>query len=278
MLPDPIIPGLPIHMYGVMIAVGIFCAFAVITFYGRHMKFSESFIDFIYFNGIASIAVGFCSAALFQAVYDFIEDPSAGFRINGSITFLGGLIGGAAFFLLVWVILHRRLKGHITDILAMVPCAITVAHGFGRVGCFFAGCCYGVQTDCFLGVKFPNVIGRVHPTQLYEAAFLFLLFGLLSYLLLRRGFRHGMSVYLVAYGIFRFCLEYLRGDHRGELVGGISPSQFWSLGLILLGIGLFFLVRYLDQRNAAHTEQAVSAVPEDGASAAPTVCNESEDA
>ena len=255
MLPNPIIPGLPIHMYGVMIAVGILACFGVITFYGKRMKLAESFIDFIFFNGIAAIFIGFLSAALFQAVYDFIENPAAGFRISGSITFIGGLIGGAAAFLIVWFILRRRLKGSITDILTLAPCAITVAHAFGRVGCFFAGCCHGIATDCFLGVKFPGLSVRVHPTQLYEAAFLFLLFALLSYLLLRRGFRHNMSVYLVAYGIFRFLNEYLRGDHRGEFVGGISPSQFWSLFMILLGVGVFFLVRYLDAKNAPRTPE-----------------------
>ena len=54
-----------------------------------------------------------------------------------------------------------------------------------------------------------------------------------------------MSVYLIAYGIFRFLNEYLRGDHRGELVGNISPSQFWSLAMIVLGVALYFVLEYL---------------------------------
>lgn len=263
MLPNPIIPGLPVHMYGVMIAVGILFAFGVIQFYGKRMKLSEKFLDFIFFDGIAAIFVGLGSAALFQAVYDFIENPSAGFRITGSITFIGGLIGGAAFFLLVWFILRKKLDGKLTDILTLVPCAITVGHAFGRIGCFFAGCCHGTETDCFLGVKFPHLLHPVHPTQLYEAAFLFLLFGVLSYLLLKKKFRYNMPVYLIAYGIFRFLNEFLRGDHRGELVTGISPSQFWSLLMVAGGVALIFLVRYLD-RKLPQSTQATDISPEGG--------------
>jgi phosphatidylglycerol:prolipoprotein diacylglycerol transferase len=51
-----------------------------------------------------------------------------------------------------------------------------------------------------------------------------------------------MSVYLIAYGIFRFLIEFVRDDERGQLLGFISPSQFWSILMIGLGIGLYFLV------------------------------------
>ena len=54
-----------------------------------------------------------------------------------------------------------------------------------------------------------------------------------------------MSVYLIAYDIFRFFIEFLRDDDRGSLIGGISPSQFWSLLMVAAGVGVFFLVRYL---------------------------------
>ena len=51
-----------------------------------------------------------------------------------------------------------------------------------------------------------------------------------------------MSIYLIAYGIFRFSIEYLRADDRGQLVAGISPSQFWSICMILTGIALWILL------------------------------------
>ena len=218
-------------MYGVMIAVGLLAAFGVLFFYGKKMGLDESFLDFVFYDAIAAVVLGFGSAALF--------------------TLIGGLIGGAAAFLILYALFRKKLKNRLLDCISMLPCCILIAHGFGRIGCFFAGCCYGKETDCFLGVKFPNLPKPVHPTQLYEAAFLFLMFGLCSYLLLKKKFRHNMSVYLVSYGLFRFLIEFIRDDHRGALVGGISPSQFWSLLMIAAGIGVYFFTEYLWKKRTA---------------------------
>lgn len=247
MLPDPIF--LNIHMYGVMMAVGILAAFTVLSLYAKKLALDDKFTDFIFFNGIGAIVVGLGSAALFQAIYEFIENPDAGFRFSGNITFLGGLIGGAAFFLIVYFILRRRLTARLTDALSIIPCMITVGHGFGRIGCFFAGCCYGKPTDSIFGVQFPHLRTPVHPTQLYEAVFLFVLFAVMSVLLLKWKFKHNMSVYLVAYGIFRFCNEFFRGDARGELVAGISPSQFWALCMIVLGVAIYFPLQHIFEKK-----------------------------
>ena len=141
------------------------------------------------------------------------------------------------------------------NVLSLIPCSILVGHAFGRIGCFCAGCCYGRPTDSFLGVRFPGHIQDVHPTQLYEAFFLFALFAVCSYLLLKKGFKHNMSVYLVAYGIFRFLIEFVRDDERGQLLGFISPSQFWSILMIGLGVGVYFLVDKLTAPEALSTEE-----------------------
>ena len=244
MLPNPLF--LNVHMYGIMVALGLLCAFGVLFYYGRRRGIHADFLDFLFYDGIASIAAGFGFAALFQATYNFIENPSKGFRFTGEITFIGGLIGGAACFLLIYLLMRRfRKSGSLANVFALLPCCITVAHGFGRLGCFFAGCCYGKAWNGIFAVKFPALSYTVHPTQLYEAAFLFLLFGVLTYLFFKLRFMHNLSVYLIAYGVWRFFLEFLRGDHRGELVKGISPSQFWSLCMVALGIALIFVMKYL---------------------------------
>ena len=244
-------------MYGIMVAVGVLAAFTVLYLYGKKLNFTQKFSDFIFYNALFSIVVGFGSAALFQAVYDYIENPSAGFSIGGNITFIGGLIGGVVFFLAVYFIVRKRIDGSISQVLLVAPCAITVAHGFGRIGCFFAGCCYGKPTDSFLGVTFPEIGYPVHPTQLYEAAFLFVIFAIMSYLLLAKGFKHNMSVYLIAYGIFRFAIEFLRDDSRGALVSGISPSQFWAVCMVVIGVALVFVMNKISGNDAARTETQV---------------------
>ena len=249
MYPDKIF-GL-FYLYGLMIAIGLLAAFIVLFYWGKKKNIEEKFVDFIFYNGIFSIIVGFGAAALFQATYNYIENPEAGFKLGGGITFIGGLIGGVIAFLAVYFIFRKRFKTKLVDTLSMFPCAILIAHAFGRIGCFFAGCCYGAETDSFLGVQFPGFPAPVHPTQLYEAAFLFLMFGICFCLLMKMNFKHNLSVYLVAYGIFRFFIEYLRADHRGEFIGGVSPSQFWGIIMVVAGVVLYAVLWYLEKRKKA---------------------------
>lgn len=234
-----------VHLYGVCIAIGIIFAVLVLRKFGKKHGVETKFLDFVELNAYASIGVGFFSSALFQAVYNYIEDPSAGFNLfGGGITFLGGLIGGATTFLVIYFIFKKRYQSSFKDIISFVPSCILIAHAFGRIGCFFAGCCYGIQTDSWLGVHFPGVPGNVYPTQLFEAIFLLIMFGITAYLSYKKDFKHNFSIYLIGYGIFRFLLEFIRGDDRGSLVTGVSPSQFWSLLMVVLGIGLIFFVNY----------------------------------
>ncbi len=249
MLPDKIL-GI-FYMYGLMIGIGILACFGLLFWYGKKKKVEEKFMDFVFYLAIAAIILGFGSAALFQATYNYIEEPSNGFNFDGGITFIGGLIGGAGTFLVLYVIFRKRYKARLIDILSFLPCCILIAHAFGRVGCFFAGCCYGKPTDSFLGVQFPGMTEKVHPTQLYEAAFLFALCAICFLLVWKKNFKHNMSLYLVAYGIFRFCLEFLRDDSRGQLLGSLSPSQFWSICMVILGVALYFLLNIAYKKREA---------------------------
>ena len=243
MLPDKIL-GI-FYMYGLMIAVGILACFGVWFHFGKKRKIEEGFVDFVFYNAIVAIAVGFGSAALFQATYNYIENPAAGFDLGGGITFIGGLIGGIASFLVGYAIFRKKFKARLVDMVSIAPCCILIAHAFGRVGCFFAGCCYGKPTDSFLGIQFPGLAYKVHATQLYEAIFLFALFAICFLLYWKKDFQHNLSVYLIAYGIFRFSIEFLRGDDRGELLGFMSPSQFWSVLMVVAGVGVYFLFKWL---------------------------------
>ena len=270
------------YLYGLMIAIGIIVAFLVLFYLGKKRNVDESFMDFIFYNGTASIVVGFGAAALFQAFYNYLENPEAGFELGGGITFIGGLIGGVICFLTVYFIFRPRLKGRLVDVLPMLPCAILVGHAFGRVGCLFAGCCHGAPTDAWYGILMhTHEYGytKVVPTQLFEAIFLFALFAICLILFLKKDFKHNMSVYLIGYGIWRFFIEFVRADDRGQLVAGISPSQFWSILMVVIGIGLIFLMNFLTEKRkqelalAGETQALEKAIaqPEQGVETCQTV-------
>lgn len=234
-----------VTLYGIMIAIGILCCFITLTVYVKKKNVDEKIADFVFYVAIIAIALGFLSATLFQSVYNYIEDPSHGFEFGG-MTFIGGLIGGVGVFLIIYFStknnIRKDYKGSLIDIMPVVPCCITVAHGFGRIGCFFAGCCYGKETSGPLGMKFPDLKNPVYPTQLYEAIFLCIFFAVLCYLAFKVNTKGNlnMGIYCIGYGIFRFLIEFLRGDDRGKLFNLLSPSQFWSIVMIIIGVFLIF--------------------------------------
>ena len=251
------------HLYGIMIAVGILCCFLLFFYYAKKAKLQSKFADFVFYNAIMSIAIGFLSAALFQATYNYIENPEYGFNLKSGVTFIGGLIGGVACFLIIYAFVRKKYESKILDILSFAPCCITIAHAFGRIGCLFAGCCHGGKTDAWYGIVMDtNAFGvaKVVPTQLFEALFLFAICAIIFLLVMKWKFKHGMSVYLISYGIFRFCIEYARDDHRGGFIPGVSPSQFWSICMVVLGIALLFIVEFLWKKRKR--EELVSAVEE----------------
>ena len=262
MLPEVELFGFPIDMYTVWIVVGIVLCLIFTIFAMKKSGYSPTASDTIIIIGIFSIILGFLFAMLFQAFYDYINNPSAGFHIKGSMTFIGGLIGGVAvfvglYFLYVYLINPRLKDGNffksdmnkgIWYLIRIAPISITIAHGFGRIGCLFAGCCHGHETDEWYGIWSNNAYAKVVPTQLYEAIFLFILSGVLALMFFKFHSKDTMAVYLVSYGIWRFVIEYFRADYRGSFIPGLSPSQFWSIIMVILGIAIFFLYRYFDKK------------------------------
>ena len=256
--------GVGIDLYSIFIAIGILACLLFTIFAMKKCGYSSSARDTIIIIGIFAIMFGLGFALLFQAFYDFIADPSKGFKINGGMTFIGGLIGGVIsflgiYFLYVYVI-NPRLKEKsffksdmnkgVWYLLRIAPISITIAHAFGRIGCSFAGCCYGHVTNEWYGIWNDHLSAKTVPVQLFEAAFLFIISAIMIVLLFKYNFKYNMSLYLVGYGIWRFIIEFFRGDvtERGKFIPGLSPSQFWSIIMVLAGIAIFFLYRYFDPR------------------------------
>ena len=169
---------------------------------------------------------------------------------SGSV-YYGGFLG--ACLSVHWYARHfaPNQTGLLTDLFA---CAVPLFHAFGRVGCFLAGCCYGIPAPAgWGGVTFsqallaPNGVALV-PVQLYEAAGCLLLFLLLDRLA-RRGWSGGqlLPVYLSLYGAFRFLLEFLRGDGARGFWGPLSTSQW--VALATLAVALPVLLWQQSKRN-----------------------------
>lgn len=232
--------------YSLMMLLGVIVCFILLNIYGKKRKLEEKYVYDIMLCGCVSIAIGLGSAALFQIIFDLLKD-SANIRF-GAMTFYGGLIGGVIAFIVIFKYWLKKFypNSSLNDILPIAPACITVAHGFGRIGCFMAGCCYGKETSSILGVTFPGMTHSVYPTQLFEAIFLLILAVILFILAYKKFFKYNMCIYLLSYGIFRFMLEFLRGDNRGVTLL-LSPSQWISIIAIIISIILFIKLKNVEK-------------------------------
>ncbi|HNX61299.1 MAG TPA: prolipoprotein diacylglyceryl transferase [Candidatus Limiplasma sp.] len=240
--------GRTIPTYGICMAAGILAASIVGFLRTRkaHEDVNNFFILVACAAGLGLIAAKLLyiavSVGLPKAVVLFGRGDFSLLSGGGSV-FYGGVIGGIlGLFVARWI---AKINLEVfTDIL--VPC-LPLGQAFGRVGCFCAGCCYGIPYAGIGSIRFPeSVLGLspdvpVFPIQPLCSLFNLLLFIALLFLSRRiRGQYRLLQVYLVAYAVGRFFLEFLRGDAIRASLWGLSTSQWISLG-ILAAVLLFRL-------------------------------------
>ena len=156
--------------------------------------------------------------------------------------FYGSLIGG----LLMVYIYCRKYKVSIPDLSVVVVPTIPLIHAFGRLGCFFAGCCYGIQYGGPASITFksspvaPNGVS-LFPVQLVESAINLVIFMvLILYRRKNRNYKGIIILYLLLYSVSRFALEFVRGDIIRGFIFGLSTSQWISL-LIIIFITAYYI-------------------------------------
>lgn len=255
MYPDNLIQGVRFNLYDLFLCLGIILCLFVFDSLADKYPIRYKLQMLCYVTVIFAIVLGFGSATLFQAFYNYLENGGE-FKIDSSTgaTFYGGLIGGAGVFIAAYFIAGRfifRDKYHKRSFFSMANCAvpsILIAHAFGRIGCLMAGCCHGAQTDAWYGIYMhTEAYGYVKcvPTQLFEAIFLLSLF-VWAVIRVKKKQSLNLPIYMMSYGAWRFFIEFFRTDDRGELfLKVLSPSQLIACLMILGGVALLlFEIRY----------------------------------
>ena len=254
MYPDLIrFNGFAIHTYGVLVASGFL---AGVAFSIREARLSgiakQQILDLCFYLLLAAI-IG--SRLFYVILYldEYLEAPLAIFQIwKGGLVFSGGLVGA----LITGLILAKKWKMDVWQAADVMAPGIALGQAIGRIGCFFAGCCYGRPTDAFCAVTFTHadslapLFVPIHPTQLYSSAGLFLIFFLLW------GFRnhkkwHGqvMCLYVFLHSSARLALEQFRGDPRGELfMGALTATQLVAISLMTTSVIVWM---YLQRKHSA---------------------------
>jgi len=248
--------GLAIPSYGLLIAAGVLLANVIAVFVLK--KASLSFNDLLILEAYCFLGA-FLGAKLVYLAVSFREIDWGSIRdfaslnrlMQGGFVFYGGLIGG----LLAAFAAGRLHKIRTMEYLRAIAFLIPFGHGIGRIGCYMAGCCYGIPYDGPGAVIFPEgsfaIPGvKLFPVQLVEAALLMAISLLIFALQRKRNWRYTVETYLAAYGVVRFVLEFFRYDEARGGVGGLSTSQWISI-LLIAAVAVVAIVQKARPKPAA---------------------------
>lgn len=228
--------------YGLMIVIGVVLANLLALCLLK--KFNQDANDFIILEAYAFLG-GFIGAKLLYLVVSFkqiewnriTEIDYFNQLMQSGFVFYGGLILGLVFILGAGKLHKLPAIEFIRNFIFLIP----FIHCFGRIGCFLAGCCYGIPYGGIGAVVFPKdslAISGVplFPVQLVEAVFLMIISLTILILQLKLGWKYTVETYLITYGIIRFILEFFRNDDVRGSIYMFSTSQWISLLLIMVAI------------------------------------------
>lgn len=230
-----------LHTYGLFAAIGFIAGLALAAAGGPRAGVPKTVVQDA---GAPLLLGGLLGARLFYVFFhagEFAGAPLEVLRVwRGGLMWQGGLLGGV----LAGVVYFRRKKiplGAAADLLAP---GVALGQAFGRIGCFFAGCCYGAVCRWPWAVTFhaPDSLAPrgvpLHPTQLYDAAANFFIAAALWFWGRRPGFAGGRGRlafgYLALASAARLGMEAFRDDARG-LLGPFNATTVLAVVLLLLG-------------------------------------------
>ena len=228
-----------IRWYGVMWALGFLLTYWYVRKSAREklIKLTDDDVDWL----MVALTIGTLLGARIFAVFVWEWDyyalyPGEILKIwHGGLSFHGGLIGG---LIAAWWFARRR-KVSLLNLVDVCIIPIALAQTFGRIGNFINGELWGRVTSVPWAVKFPGAVGYRHPSQLYEAVYDLVIFGIL-WMFRTKRWPHGslFALFLMLYSIFRFIAEFFREPTM--YIGPLTLGQALNIPMFIAGIGLWY--------------------------------------
>ncbi len=239
---------LSIHWYGIMYALAFLLGMWLLPRLLRIAKITlrsqdrETLVLWIFLGVLLGGRLGF---VLFYGGSYFWDNPGKIIAVwEGGMSSHGGLIGVLLAIMLFSVRKYIDFF-RLADVL-VIPGAIGLA--FGRFGNLINGELYGTVTTLPWGMKFPGAEGIRHPTQIYAILKDIFIASACYFHLVRNADKKipsGLTagLFLVLYGVLRFCVEFFRDQPYGyTLILGLELSRGQLLTVPVFCLGCVVLV------------------------------------
>lgn len=234
--------GFPVKAYGFFIVIAHLSGLTALFLLARRRGLPSLPLIDLFFVSIVTGLLGARGLYVLTNWAEFSSRPAALFSLDqGGLSLFGGFV--PAFFAAILLLRWKKLPvlRYADALCPALPFSIALI----RLGCFLQGCCYGAPTDAPWAVIYrrldsqvpPALLDRaLHPTQLYEALFLFALAALLFLWQARNRMPPGLlgTFTVFAYCVFRFYLDF----HRGDLVRGALGVEWLTLSQLLAVVGM----------------------------------------
>ncbi|MBE7444143.1 MAG: prolipoprotein diacylglyceryl transferase [Planctomycetia bacterium] len=266
---------IPIYSYGFMLMIAFLVAISIARWRARKEGIDPNKITDL---GIYMVCAGILGARLFSIIQFFDDYKNNLFSIfkiyEGGLVYYGGLFAGI-------VTLYLYVKKHHLPFLKIIDAVTPSAAlglGFGRIGCFMNGCCFGkIAPHVPWAMQFPRTLDKtgmvdgspaflhqyelglvhlsdlhslpIHPTQLYSFLSDVVLFFILSaFFRFRKRNGEVLLLFGIIYSVIRFCMELLRGDNP-MFFNLFTVAQIISIGMFIVSTSLFTVSRFKTVRK-----------------------------
>jgi prolipoprotein diacylglyceryl transferase len=243
---------LPLHAYGLMLALGVLAALKIAERRWTARGHDPGEIAAIAVPVVIGGVIGARAYHLFTG-YDWTKGGLVGtVQIwRGGLSIWGAVLGG----LLVLVIVARRRRLDLLALMDTIGPAVVVAQAIGRFGNYFNQELFGRPTSLPWGLEIDaahrppgfSQYATFHPTFLYESLWCLLVFGAIVVAEHRFRLRKGQAfaMYVSLYTLGRTWFEALRID-KATRVFGIRFNLLVS-AVICIGAAAWFVT--LGRRN-----------------------------
>ncbi|MGD9162551.1 MAG: prolipoprotein diacylglyceryl transferase [Desulfobacteraceae bacterium] len=244
---------LTLHTYGLFVALGFIAGIFVATRLGKTVGFmSNAVMDM----GFIIILTGLIGSRIVYIIIEFqhyVANPLDIIKLwQGGLVFSGGLVA----VIIAMIFYAKYYKVNIWTISDIWAPAAAIGQAIGRIGCFFAGCCYGKPTDVPWAVIFTNPKSiatlniPIHPTQIYSSLGSFIIFIILIILHSKKKFEGQVFLwFLIFHSTARLFLERFRGDPRGIIMtDNLTMTQFIAIIILIGAVTALFIFKPKDKK------------------------------